>query len=65
VAGFGVGERGHKAKNADSLLKLKKQRELPLWLQALLTQWSVCEDAGLSPGLSQWVKDSALPQAAA
>ena len=35
-----------------------------------MVQWvknptSVCEDVGLVPGLSQWVKDPALPQAEA
>ena len=28
-------------------------------------QCYLCEDMGLTPGLSQWVRDSALPQAVA
>ena len=30
----------------------------------LRTQHCLCEDVGLIPGLVQWVKDLALPQAA-
>ena len=38
--------------------------EFPLWLIGLRTQHSVCEDAGLIPGLTEWVKELALPQGA-
>ena len=34
--------------------------EFPLGLSGLRTQHSVCEDAGLIPGLSQWDKDLML-----
>ena len=37
----------------------------PLWLSRLRTQHSVREDGGSIPGLTHWVKDSALPQAVA
>ena len=36
---------------------------VPTVAQGLRTQHSVCEDAGLIFGLTQWVKDPALPQA--
>ena len=39
--------------------------EFPLWFSELRTQHSVREDTGLIPGLTQWVKDLALRQAAA
>ena len=39
--------------------------EFPLWLSGLKTQYSVCVDADLIPGLAQWVKDPVLPQAVA
>ena len=37
-------------------------QEFLLWLSRLRTQCSLCEDAGLIPGLTHWVKDLALPQ---
>ena len=39
--------------------------EFLLWLSRIRTQSSVLEDVGLILGLTQWVKDPALPQAAA
>ena len=41
----------------------KRLLEFPLWLSELRTQHSVREDEGWIPGLTQWVKDSALLQA--
>ena len=41
--------------------RLAYMGELPLWLSGIRTQHSLCEDAGLIPGLTQGVKDLALP----
>ena len=38
---------------------------VPVWLSRLRIQHSVCEDLGLIPGLTQWIKDLALLQVAA
>ena len=46
------------------LLKLMDQ-EFPLGLIGLRIWRSLCEDAGLIPGLTQWVKNLVLPQAGA
>ena len=34
--------------------------EFPLWLRGLSTWHSICEDVGLIPDLTQWIKDPAL-----
>ena len=39
-------------------------KEFSFWLIELGTHHSVCEDVGSIPGLTQWVKDLALLQAA-
>ena len=46
-------------------IKMFTFREFSLWLSKLRTQHSAREDAGLSPGLTQWVKDPELLRAAA
>ena len=48
-----------------TLKNLRVLLEFPLQLSRLRTQHSVYEDVGLIPGLTQWIKDPALPQAAA
>ena len=45
---------------------LKEQsKEFLLWLSRLKTRYGVHDDTGSIPGLTQWVKDLALPQAKA
>ena len=39
--------------------------ELPIVSQWVKNSTSIHEDAGLSPGLAQWVRDPVLPQTAA
>ena len=41
----------------------KANMEFLLWLSRLRTQHSVRGDAGLIPGLAQWIMDPALPKA--
>ena len=36
--------------------------QFPLWLRQLSTQHRLCEEAGLLPDLTQWVKDMSLQQ---
>ena len=33
-----------------------------LWLSGVRTQYCLCEDGSSIPGLSQWIKDPALPK---
>ena len=42
-------------------LNLISSSEFLSWLKGLRTQCCLCEDAGLIPGLAQWVKDQVLP----
>ena len=39
-------------------------KEFLLWLSGLRTLPGICEDRRAIPGLAQWIKDLALPQAA-
>ena len=47
------------------ITQLKTGQEFPLWLRGVRTQCCLCEDVGLIPGLTWWLKDPVLPQAAA
>ena len=45
-----------------SVVKEMQRGEFPLCLSRLRTPCCLCEDGGLTPSLTQWVKDLALPQ---
>ena len=45
--------------------KIYSLLEFPLWYSRLRTWCSLCEDVGLIPSLTQWVKDPVLPQSMA
>ena len=51
----------------NSIAKIKNFHieEFLLWLSGLRTQHNVCEDVGLIPSLTQWVKDPVFLQAVA
>ena len=46
-------------------LSKTQNRGVPIVTQQVLNPTSILEDAGLIPGLTQWVKDPALLQAVA
>ena len=41
-----------------------KNKDIPVVAQQVKNPTSIHEDVGLGPGLPQWLKDLALPQAA-
>ena len=53
--------------SADTLILTPRDgfQEFALWLSRLRIQHSLPEDAGLIPGLTQWLKDPELLQALA
>ena len=50
---------------SEIVLTSKRTEGFLLWLIGFRTRPSVCEGARSTPGLAQWVKDPALPKAAA
>ena len=53
-------ERGNKLKTMQCCQKMEPGG-VPIVVQWLTNPTSVHEDQGLTPGLTQWVKDLALP----
>ena len=46
-------------------IKLKKYLGIPIVAYWVKNWYCLCEDEGIIPGMVRWVKDQALPQAAA
>ena len=42
------------------IIKFIETEEFPLWVSGLRTQYCLCEDVVLIPGLAEWVKDPVL-----
>ena len=53
-----------KAAKAQMLSLIRANRGVPIVAQQVKNPMSILEDVGSIPGLTQWVKDVVLPQAA-